>query len=148
MKLSSIPKKMLSLVFGLCTVLFISAQELTHEHKQMLKYDNTAYFPTLVNKENINTCYQIENNAYTLLGLTIKMNSKEVFQKLIDEKADIEKACDGKTPLMFAAKYGNTELLKKLLINGAKKDTKTEKGYTALDYAKKYEKPEAVKLLE
>lgn len=127
---------------------FTSAQELTNEHKQMLKYDNTAYFATLVNKENINACYPIENNAYTLLGLTIKMNSRQVFQKLIDEKADVEKSCDGKTPLMFAAKYGNTELAKKLLTNGAKKDTKTDKGYTALDYARKYEKPEMIKLLE
>ncbi|PWN69925.1 ankyrin repeat domain-containing protein [Chryseobacterium phosphatilyticum] len=125
-----------------------SAQELTNEHKQMLKYDNTAYFAALVNKENINACYPIENNAYTLLGLAIKMNSRQVFQKLIDEKADVEKSCDGKTPLMFAAKYGNTELAKKLLTNGAKKDTKTDKGYTALDYARKYEKPEMIKLLE
>lgn len=124
------------------------SQELTHEHKQMLKYDNTAYFTTLINKENINTCYQIKNNGYTLLGLAIKMNSQQVFQKLIDEKADLEKACDGKTPLMFAAKYGHADFTKKLLANGAKKDTKTDKGYTALDYARKYEKPEIIKLLE
>ncbi|TZG00212.1 ankyrin repeat domain-containing protein (plasmid) [Chryseobacterium panacisoli] len=127
---------------------FTSAQELTNEHKQMLKYDNTAYFNTLINKNNINTCYQIENNTYTLLGLTIKMNSKEIFQKLIDEKADLDKVCDGKTPLMFAAKYGNTEFAKKLLANGAKKEIKTSAGYTALDYARKYEKPEIIKLLE
>lgn len=127
---------------------YTNAQELTHEHKQMLKYDNTAYFNTLINKNNINTCYQIENNTYTLLGLAIKMNSKEVFQKLIDEKADLDKICDGKTPLMFAAKYGNTEFTKKLLANGAKKETKTSAGYTALDYARKYDKPEIIKLLE
>lgn len=127
---------------------FANAQELTNEHKQMLKYDNTAYFNTLINKNNINTCYQIENNTYTLLGLAIKMNSKEIFQKLIDEKADLDKVCDGKTPLMFAAKYGNTEFIKKLLANGAKKEIKTTAGYTALDYAKKYEKPEIIKLLE
>jgi ankyrin repeat protein len=125
-----------------------TAQELTNEHKQMLKYDNTAYFNNLINKDNMNACYKIENNAYTLLGLAIKMNSKEVFQKLIDEKADLEKTCDGKTPLMFAAKYGNTEFTKKLLANGVKKDTKTSSGYTALDYAKKYEKPDIIKLLE
>lgn len=124
------------------------SQELTNEHKQMLKYDNTAYFATLINKENMNTCYQIENSSYTLLGLAIKMNSQQVFQKLIEEKADLEKACDGKTPLMFAAKYGHADFTKKLLANGAKKDTKTDKGYTALDYARKYEKPEIIKLLE
>lgn len=136
------------LLAGIILLNFVYGQELTNEHKQMLKYDNTAYYKTLVNKENINACYPIENTAYSLLGLAIKMNSKEVFQKLIDEKADLEKTCDGKTPLMFTAKYGNIEMAKVLLKNGARKDTKTDKGYTALDYAKKYEKPEMIKLLE
>lgn len=140
--------KTIFLALGMLSVTSVTAQELTNEHKQMLKYDNTAYFAGLINKENINACYQIENNAYTLLALAIKMNSKEIFQKLIDEKADLNKICDGKTPLMFAAKYGNTELAKKLLTNGAKKDMKTSAGYTALDYARKYEKPEMIKLLE
>lgn len=148
MKSTKTFQKKLSLFIGIILIHFTYGQELTNEHKQMLKYDNTAYFATLVNKENINACYPIENTAYTLLGLAIKMNSKEIFQKLIDEKADLEKNCDGKTPLMFAAKYGNTELARKLLANGARKDTKTDKGYTALDYAKKYEKSEMIKLLE
>lgn len=137
-----------SLCIGIILTNFLYGQELTNEHKQMLKYDNTAYYTKLVNKENINVCYPIEHTAYSLLGLAIKMNSKEVFQKLIDEKADLEKICDGKTPLMFAAKYGNTEMTKTLLKNGARKDAKTDKGYTALDYAKKYEKTEIIKLLE
>jgi len=125
-----------------------SAQELTVEYKRMVTYDDVTQFSSLVNKENINTCFQSEKNSYSLLGLAIKLNSKQIFQKLIDEKADLEKACDGKTPLMFAAKYGNLEFAKKLLENGAKKETKTEQGYRALDYAKKYEKADLVKLLE
>lgn len=148
MKLSQGINKTLILLVGIITINLAYTQELTNEHKQMLKYDNIAYFSTLINKENINVCYIIENNAYTLLGLAIKMNSKEVFKKLIHEKADLEKSCDGKTPLMFAAKYGNVEFTKKLLDHGAKKESKTLKGYTALDYAKKYEKPEIVRLLE
>ncbi|MGN7864528.1 ankyrin repeat domain-containing protein [Chryseobacterium sp. 22458] len=148
MKRTQVFQKKICLIIGIILAHCIYGQELTNDHKQMLKYDNTAYFAALVNKENINACYPIENTAYTLLGLAIKMNSKEVFQKLIDEKADLEKTCDGKTPLMFAAKYGNTEMAKKLLTKGAQKDTKTDRGYTALDYAKKYEKPEIIKLLE
>ncbi|MBB6372600.1 ankyrin repeat domain-containing protein [Chryseobacterium shigense] len=148
MELPQMLNKKIILILNIFIASILYGQELTNEHKQMLKYDNTAYFPTLVNKENINTCYVVENNSYTLLALSIKMDSTQVFQKLIDEKADPEKICDGKTALMFAAKYGNTELAKKLLQNGAKKDTKTDKGYTALDYAKKYEKPDIIKLLE
>jgi ankyrin repeat protein len=140
--------KKLFLIISTLTISIFSAQELTDEHKKMLKYDDISNFPTLVNKENMNACYPIENTSYSLLALAIKMNSSKVFQKLIDEKADLEKICDGKTPLMFAAKYGNLNIAKKLLENGAKKDTKTDKGYNALDYAKKYDQKEIITLLE
>ncbi|MCU7618288.1 ankyrin repeat domain-containing protein [Chryseobacterium sp. PBS4-4] len=140
--------KKLFLSASIITFGIFSAQEFTSQHKQMLTYDDAESFSTLVKKENIDQCFQIENNSYSLLALSIKLNSKKVFQKLIDEKANLEKVCDGKTPLMFAAKYGNTEFAKKLLENGAKKETKTDKGYTTLDYAKKYEKAEIITLLE
>ncbi|MCY0970313.1 ankyrin repeat domain-containing protein [Chryseobacterium wangxinyae] len=140
--------KKLFLAISMIAFSFLSAQELSTEHKQMLKYDDAGNFTKLVSKENINTCYRNEENSYSLLALSIKLNSKKVFQKLLDDKADLEKVCDGKTPLMFAAKYGNAEFAKKLLENGAKKGAKTEKGYTALDYAKKYEKSDVIKLLE
>nr|WP_314495429.1 ankyrin repeat domain-containing protein [uncultured Chryseobacterium sp.] len=125
-----------------------SGQELSDEQKKMLRYDDVSDFSTIVNKENIDRCYQNENNSYSFLALSIKLNSRKVFQKLIDEKASLEKVCDEKTPLMFAAKYGNTDLAKKLLDYGAKKEIKTDRGYSALDYAKKYEKTEVAKLLE
>jgi ankyrin repeat protein len=140
--------KKLFLTTAMITFSFLSSQELTRDYKYMMTYDDVAKFSALVNKENINTCYQNENTSYSLLALSIKLNSKQAFQKLIDEKADLERVCDGKTPLMFAAKYGNLELAKKLLEHGARKETKTEKGYTALDYAKKYEKTDLIKLLE
>lgn len=140
--------KKLFLTASIFAFSLFTAQELTSQHKQMLTYDDADSFSTLVNKENIDECFQIEKNSYSLLALSIKLNSKKIFQKLIDEKANLEKVCDGKTPLMFAAKYGNTEFAKKLLENGAKKETKTDKGYNALDYAKKYEKPDIIKLLE
>lgn len=140
--------KKLFLAISIITFSLLSAQELTNEYRHMVTYDDVAKFSVLVNEENINTCYQNENMSYSLLALSIKLNSKQVFQKLIEEKADLEKVCDGKTPLMFAAKYGNLEFAKKLLENGAKKETKTDKGYSASDYAKKYEKAELVKLLE
>ncbi len=125
-----------------------SAQELNSEQKQILKFDNVTRFSDLVNGESINSCFKAEDNAYTLLALAIKMKSIRIFQKLIDEKADPEKICDGKSPLMFAAKYGNVAMAKKLLESGAKKEMVTDKGFTALDYAKKYNQPELIKLLQ
>lgn len=124
------------------------AQEITTEQKQILKFDNTARLSELIGNEDINQCFKTENNSYTLLALAIKMKSMNIFQKLIDQKVDLEKMCDGKTPLMFAAKYGDVAMAKKLLENGAKRETRTEKGLTALDYAEKYNQPEIIKLLK
>lgn len=139
-------KTLFAMLFVFCGL--ISAQELNSGQKQILKFDNVARFSDLVNGESINSCLRTENNAYTLLALAIKMKSVNIFQKLIDNKADLEKICDGKTPLMFAAKYGDVAMAKKLLENGAKKETVTDKGFTALDYAKKYNQPELIKLLQ
>ena len=125
-----------------------SAQELSAEQKKMISYDATEDFSRAVTKENIDLCYKIQEASYSLLALAIKTNRPKVFQKLLDSNADLEKVCDGKTPLMFVAKYGNTEFAKKLIEKGVDKSTKTTKGYTALDYAKKYEMQEIIKLLE
>lgn len=137
------------LIFGLLLISGAGfAQELNNEQKQILKFDNTARFSDLIGSEDINQCFKAENNSYTLLALAIKMKSVNIFQKLIDNEADLEKICDGKTPLMFAAKYGDVAMAKKLLENGAKKETKTEKGFTALDYAEKYNQPAIIELLK
>ena len=141
---------MKKLLFTLAIAAFsdTSAQELSDDHKKMISYDSTEEFTKLVTKENIDLCFKTKDASYSLLALAIKADRPKVFQKLLDSNADLEKVCDGKTPLMFAAKYGNTEFAKKLIEKGANKSAKTEKGYTALDYAKKYEKPEIIKLLE
>lgn len=140
--------KKIFIIFGLISGGVFYAQELTDQMKGMLKYDNIDEFSTYVKKEDINKCFQIKESSYSLLALSIKMDSQKFFQKLIDEKADLNLICDDKTPLMFASKYGNLALAKKLLERGADKNKKSNKGLTALDYAKKYEKPELIKISE
>ncbi|MBP7173375.1 MAG: ankyrin repeat domain-containing protein [Cloacibacterium sp.] len=140
--------KKIFIIFGLISGAAFYAQELTDQMKGMLKYDNIDEFSTYVKKEDLNKCFQIKESSYSLLALSIKMDSQKFFQKLIDEKADLNLICDDKTPLMFATKYGNLALAKKLLERGADKNKKSNKGLTALDYAKKYDKPELVKILE
>ncbi|TLP80973.1 ankyrin repeat domain-containing protein [Maribacter sp. ACAM166] len=41
----------------------------------------------------------------------------------------------GLTPAMYAARYNRAEVLKVLLLNGANLNIKSEKGYTAKEYA-------------
>ena len=83
---------------------------------------------------NINTKGSFGN---TLFGTAILNESNELLNILFENKADIEITDNyGRTPLIQAAKIGNSRFVTKLLANGAKKDAKDLKGKTALDWAK------------
>ena len=123
-------------------------QQITPEIKMMFKNDDISNFDKIINKENINKCYPIEEFSYSLLALSIKMNKPNVFKKLINEKANLDLICDDKTPLMYTVKYGNLDFAKLLLENGANKKAISNKGNTALDYAKKYDQKELIKILD
>ena len=64
------------------------------------------------------------------------------------EKANLDLICDDKTPLMYTVKYGTLDFAKLLLENGANKKAISNKGNTALDYAKKYDQKELIKILD
>ena len=141
-------KNALLVTFMLLFTTKFFAQEIAPEIKMMFKNDDIINFDKIVNKENINKCYPIEEFSYSLLALSIKMNKPNIFKKLITEKANLDLICDDKTPLMYSAKYGNIDFAKMLLENGANKRVTSNKGNTALDYAKKYDQKELIKILE
>ena len=140
--------KLIFSAFMLLFSLASYAQQITPEIKMMLKNDDISNFDKIINKENINKCYPIEEFSYSLLALSIKMNKPNVFKKLINEKANLDLICDDKTPLMYTVKYGNLDFAKLLLENGANKKAISNKGNTALDYAKKYDQKELIKILD
>ncbi len=140
--------KLIFSAFMLLFSLASYAQQITPEIKMMFKNDDISNFDKIINKENINKCYPIEEFSYSLLVLSIKMNKPNVFKKLINEKANLDLICDDKTPLMYTVKYGNLDFAKLLLENGANKKAISNKGNTALDYAKKYDQKELIKILD
>jgi ankyrin repeat protein len=117
----------------------INTQELSSDIKYALKKDDSTALKKLLTSNNLNTCFNAGNSKYTFLNLTIKLNSEACFELLLKEKVDVNKECNGKTPLMYAAKYGHLKIAKLLIKEGA--DTqKKYKGRTALAYASKYNK--------
>ncbi|SNR71757.1 Ankyrin repeat-containing protein [Maribacter sedimenticola] len=54
----------------------------------------------------------------------------------------------GMTPAMFAARYNRVEVLKVLLLNGANLNMKSEKGYTAKEYAEMSNAKEVLSIIE
>ena len=102
----------------LCTIV-ISSQEISSDIKYALKNDDAKTLKTLITSTNKNNCFEAGNSTYTLLNLTIKVNAIACFNLLLSEKVDINKACTGKSPLHYAAKYGRLEMAKLLIKNKA-----------------------------
>lgn len=59
----------------------------------------------------------------------------DIVKYLIEKGADIELESNKKTPLMYAAKYGQLDVVKLLLEKGVDPEKISSKGRTALDYA-------------
>lgn len=137
-------KKLLFFALFIITT-FATAQNLNDDLKNMLKTDNATALKKYINSKNINNCYKIEDAEYTILALAIKTNAKSCLTTLLAEKANVEKACADKTPLMYTAKYGRLDMAKSLVKAGVKLRARNSKGRSALDYAKKYDKQEIIK---
>ena len=77
--------------------------------------------------------YTVKVSAFCKL---IKEGNYDAVKGLIENGTNINRKSTGLTPLMFAARYNRANIAKLLISKGAKLKTKSEKGYTALQYAK------------
>ena len=72
----------------------------------------------------------------------------ETVKKLIDLGADIHGKSNGMTPVMYAARYNRTDILKLLISRGVNLKAKSEKGLTALKYAELSNAYQAVEIIK
>lgn len=126
-----------------------NAQSLSAKLKQAFKTDDVSLFNLALKEDKIviDSCLLLEQKPYSLFAISIRSKSIKVLQDLISTKADVNKICDDKSPLMYAAKYGELEAAKVLVKAGADVGLKNREGKTALDYARKYEKKELIDYL-
>lgn len=84
------------------------------------------------------------------LSIAVATGNYEMAQNFLKFGSDVNQATKtmGLTPLMFAARYNNVELLKLLVANGADVSVKSRVGVTALGYAKLCNASDSVKYLE
>lgn len=66
----------------------------------------------------------------------IQQGNFEAVKSMIEAGVNINKKSIGMTPLMFAARQNRVKIVKLLIANGADLNVKSDKGYTALKYAK------------
>lgn len=92
--------------------------------KTIVKYDNVSTFCKLIRAGNF-----------------------EAVKAMVENGTDVNRKSTGLTPLMFAARYNKTDIVKLLIDKGAKLKVKSDNGFTALEYAKMSKAHEAYKVI-
>lgn len=113
----------------------LSAQEVSKTQRVAIQSDEVSQFKTAFAKADYDKCMNVKELSVTMLSYSIKYHRNKIAKFLLANNADINKSCDGMTPLMTAAKYGNTEMVKALLNKGADKTRKNADGKTAKELA-------------
>ena len=88
---------------------------------------------TLTQSNKIETTFTTEISTFCKL---ITNGDFEAVNSMIKAGTDVNKKSKGMTPLMYAARYNKAEIVKLLIANGADLKVRSDKGYTALKYAK------------
>jgi len=87
----------------------------------------------LIESTSYEVAFNVEVSTFCKL---ITQGEFEAVQSMIKAGTDINKKSIGMTPLMYAARYNRVEIVKLLIANEADLKIKSNKGYTALRYAK------------
>jgi ankyrin repeat protein len=80
--------------------------------------------------------------------ISIARGDTETVEKLITLGENINEKSNGMTPLMYAARFNRVDVLRLLIANGANLKARSEKGFTALKYAKLSGAKDAEAILE
>ena len=113
----------------------LSAQQVSKEQRIAIQSDNVETFKKAFPKSDYDKCLSVKESSTTMLSYSLKFQKNKIANFLIANNADVNKACDGTTPLMNAAMYGNTDMLKTLISKGADKNKKNSEGKTAKQLA-------------
>jgi len=144
---SSVKNLILILLISLIAIASFG-QELTIEIAHNIKYGNTEKLEKITSAELINECVGVANSKkYNYLAISIKLKSMKSLKYFIEKGANIECVCADKTPLMYAAKYGQLEMVKYLIEKGADLNASYRRN-TALNYARQFNHPEIKKYLK
>ncbi|MDD7886656.1 ankyrin repeat domain-containing protein [Flavivirga sp. 57AJ16] len=97
------------------------------------------------NTNNTNVEFVFKVNSFCV---SIAKGDLETVKKLIDRGADVNEMSNGMTPIMYAAKFNRTEILKLLIAKGANIEARSAKKMTALKYAELHGAKEAAAILK
>ncbi len=106
---------------------------------------NVQASPTCINAKAYKTKIKQHVNPFCI---SIAKGDIETVKKLIDLGTDINEKSNGMSPIMYAAKYNRTEILQLLIKKGANLKARSDKGMTAIKYAKLHKAVETEAILK
>lgn len=98
-----------------------------------------------LNVDNLTSVTTLKVNSFCV---SIAKGDIETVKKLISLGEDVNQKSDGMTPVMYAAKFNRTEILKLLIERGADLKAQSIKKMTALDYAKLHGAKDTYQIIE
>jgi ankyrin repeat protein len=111
-------KKIISTAFLLVISVsanMISAQSLSKTQMQAIQSDNVTSFKKNFAKADYNKCFALKDETFSALGFSSLYGKNNIVKFLLDNQADVNKECNGKTPIALA-KLGKKEQTVQLLI--------------------------------
>ncbi|MCK9472458.1 ankyrin repeat domain-containing protein [Sulfurimonas sp.] len=100
--------------------------------------------------ENGADIFDFDEEGVSIFDMAITYNNIEMVKYLISKGVDVNSTTRRSkfTPLMAAACYGRTEVVKLLLEHGADRDAVDAKGISVIDFARKTNKKSILLLLD
>lgn len=127
--------------------------------EQIISASKGSLSESIFDDETLRNAYAMSNHPELLqaaLAMTTKGHKRflqeyyAIFDLLLESTSNVdnvEKDCNGFTPLLFATEIGEVECVKKLLAKGANKEHKNSDGYNAYAIAEHFHHIELMSLL-
>ncbi len=118
-------KKIISTTFLLGMLLsasMLSAQKLTQEKMKAIYSDNVATFKKQFTQGDYNKCFILGDTSYSPLTFSAQAGKMNIVKFLVDNKVNVNKKCQNRTPLEVLESSKRTEIIQFLIERGAKRD--------------------------
>ena len=99
----------------------------------LLNATTATHTMTTFTLDEAEVVYLTESDTFVKL---ISKGDFDTVKSMIIAGTDVNSKANGMTPLMYAARHNKAAIAKLLIAHGAKIKVKSDRGYTALDYAK------------
>jgi len=99
-------------------------------------------------KDNDSQNYELTSSQVDPFFMAVIKGDFDTVAKMIEEGANVNLRLEGKTPLMYAARYNRVDIIRLLVGKGASLKAKDNNGNTAMEFAELANASEAMGVLK